>query len=102
MVKAAHKISLGDYLVIAKPWSYFFRSLLGDGNRVRYSSIRPRSVRLPANFGPATAISPASWAFSPRIAASMSPSRSVALGPTDFSERDTTHFGWRRHTAAKS
>src|SRR5215831_1420722 len=29
MVKAAHKISLGDYLVIAKPWSYFFRSLLG-------------------------------------------------------------------------
>src|SRR5262245_33104546 len=28
MVKAAHKIILGDYLVIAKPWSYFFRSLL--------------------------------------------------------------------------
>ena len=27
---------------------------------------------------------------------------SVALGPTDFNERDTTHFGWLRHTAAKS
>ena len=31
----------------------------------------------------------------------MSSSTSVALGPTDFSERDTTHFGWLRHTAAK-
>src|SRR5215471_8037562 len=29
MVKAAHKIILGDYLVLSKPWSYFFRSLLG-------------------------------------------------------------------------
>jgi len=28
MVKAAHKIILGDYLVLSKPWSYFFRSLL--------------------------------------------------------------------------
>ena len=27
---------------------------------------------------------------------------SVALGPTDFNERDTTHFRWLRHTAAKS
>ena len=24
------------------------------------------------------------------------------MGPTDFSERDTTHFGWLRHAAAKS
>jgi hypothetical protein len=29
MVEAAHKIILGDYLVISKPWSSFFRSLLG-------------------------------------------------------------------------
>ncbi len=27
---------------------------------------------------------------------------SVALGPTDFNERDTTHFGLLRHSAAKS
>jgi hypothetical protein len=26
----------------------------------------------------------------------------VALGPTDFNVRDTTHFGWLRHAAAKS
>src|SRR5213082_1320430 len=32
----------------------------------------------------------------------MSSSTSVALGPTDFNERDTTHFGWFRHAAAKS
>ena len=31
----------------------------------------------------------------------MSPSTSVALGPTDFSERDTTRFGWLRHAAAR-
>jgi hypothetical protein len=31
----------------------------------------------------------------------MSSSTSVALGPTDFNERDTTHFGWLRHAAAK-
>ena len=34
--------------------------------------------------------------------ASMSSSTSVALGPTDFNVRDTTHFGWLRHAAAKS
>ncbi len=32
----------------------------------------------------------------------MSSSTSVALGPTDFNVRDTTHFGWLRHAAAKS
>src|SRR5262245_22859655 len=25
-----------------------------------------------------------------------------ALGPTDFNERETTHFGWFRHAAAKA
>ena len=34
--------------------------------------------------------------------ASRSPSTSVALGPTDFNERETTHFGWLRHAAAKA
>src|SRR5882724_7779920 len=58
--------------------------------------MRPRSVRLRARSGPETAISPTSRAFRPRITASMSSSTSVALGPTDFNERDTTHFGWRR------
>jgi hypothetical protein len=24
------------------------------------------------------------------------------MGPTVFNERDTTHFGWRRHAAANS
>ena len=24
----------------------------------------------------------------------------MALGPTDFNERETTHFGWLRHAAA--
>jgi hypothetical protein len=24
------------------------------------------------------------------------------LGPTDFNERETTHFGWFRHAAAKA
>jgi hypothetical protein len=33
-------------------------------------------------------------AFSSRIAPSRSSSTSVALGPTDFNERETTHFGW--------
>ena len=42
------------------------------------------------------------FAFSPRITASRSFSTRVALGPTDFNERDTTHFGWLRHAAAKS
>ena len=32
----------------------------------------------------------------------MSSSISVALGPTDFNELETTHFGWHRHAAAKS
>ena len=41
MVKAAHKIILGDYLVIAKPWSYFFRSLLD------YWVIKMQAVRAP-------------------------------------------------------
>ena len=27
---------------------------------------------------------------------------SLALGPTDFNERETTHFGWFRHAAAKA
>jgi len=40
--------------------------------------------------------------LSPRIAASTSLPTSVALGPTDFNVRDTTHFGWRRQAAAKS
>ena len=61
-----------------------------------------RLVRLPAKSGPATSISPTGSAFSPRITASMSSSTSVALGPTDFNLRDTTHFGWLRHAAAKS
>jgi hypothetical protein len=26
----------------------------------------------------------------------------VSLGPTDFNERETTHFGWLRHAAAKA
>jgi hypothetical protein len=43
-----------------------------------------------------------SSAFNLRITASKSSSMSVALGPTDFNERDTTHFRWLRHTAAKS
>src|SRR4029450_13647452 len=29
-------------------------------------------------------------------------STSLALGPTDFNERETTHFGWFRHAAAKA
>ena len=37
-----------------------------------------------------------------RASSSRSSSTSVALGPTDFSERDTTHFGWLRHAATKS
>ena len=31
-----------------------------------------------------------------------SPSTSLALGPTDFIERETTHFGRFRHAAAKA
>ena len=27
---------------------------------------------------------------------------SLALGPTDFNDRETTHFGWFRHAAAKA
>ena len=46
--------------------------------------------------------SPSSCAFIPRIAASMLSPTSVALRPTDFNERDMTHFGWLRHAAAKS
>src|SRR5436190_240986 len=67
---------------------------------MRYSSIRPRSVMLRASSGPATSISPSSSALSPRITPLTSCSTSVALGPTDFNERDTTHFGWPRHAAA--
>jgi len=26
----------------------------------------------------------------------------LALGPTDFNERETTHFGWFRHAVAKA
>jgi hypothetical protein len=29
------------------------------------------------------------------------PERAMLLGPTDFNERETTHFGWFRHAAAK-
>jgi len=32
----------------------------------------------------------------------MASATSVAFGPTVLSERDTTHFGWLRHAAAKS
>src|SRR5512138_3730285 len=59
---------------------------------IRYSSIRPSSVRLCAKPGPATSISPSRSAFSSRIAASRSSSTSLALGPTDFNERETTPF----------
>ena len=45
---------------------------------------------------------PSRSAFSSRIAPSRSSSTSVALGPTDFNERETTHFGWFRHAAAKA
>ena len=45
---------------------------------------------------------PDELSLSPRITASRPSSTSVALGPTDFNECDTTHFGWRRHAAAKS
>ena len=41
-------------------------------------------------------------AFSPRMTASMSSATRVALGPTDFNERDTTHFRWLRHASANS
>ena len=44
--------------------------------------------------GPATSISPPPPAFSSRIAASRSSSTSLAMGPTDFNERETTHFRW--------
>src|SRR6476619_2120608 len=69
---------------------------------MRYSSIRPSSVRLCAKSGPATSISPSRSAFSSRIAPSRSSPTSLALGPTDFNERETTHFGWFRHAAAKA
>src|ERR1700733_9847934 len=72
------------------------------GEEKRYSSMRPRSVRHPASSGPATSISPSTSAFSRRTNASTSPATSVAFAPTDLSERDTTHFGRARHTAAKS
>src|SRR5512138_382988 len=55
---------------------------------IRYSSIRPSSVRLRAKSGPATSISPSRSAFSLRIAPSRSSSTSLALEPTDFNERD--------------
>jgi len=56
---------------------------------MRYSSIRPSSVRLCAKSGPATSISPSRAAFSSRIAPSRSSSTSLALGPTDVNERET-------------
>ena len=59
-------------------------------------------MRLCANCGPATSISPSRSAFSLRIAPSRSSATSVALGPTDFNVRETTHFGWFRHAAAKA
>src|SRR5688572_17934295 len=45
---------------------------------------------------------PSRSVFSSRIAPSRSASTSLALGPTDFNERETTHFGWFRHAAAKA
>ena len=51
---------------------------------------------------PATSISPSSSAFRPRTAALDVTSTSVALGPTDFNVRDTTHFRWPRHAVANS
>jgi hypothetical protein len=61
-----------------------------------------KCVRLCAKFGPATSISPSRSAFGSRIASSRSSSTSLALRPTDFNERETTHFGWFRHAAAKA
>src|SRR4026208_891754 len=63
--------------------------------------MRPRVVRLCARPGPATSISPSRSAFSARIALSSSSSTSLALGPTDFNERETTHFGCLRPARAK-
>jgi hypothetical protein len=37
-----------------------------------------------------------------QVDSSRSSSTSLALGPTDFNERETTHFGWLRHAAAKA
>jgi hypothetical protein len=53
-------------------------------------------------FRPADFDLPGQLAFNPPIAASRSSTTSVALGPTAFNERDTTHFGLLRHAAAKS
>ena len=47
-------------------------------------------------------ISPSRSAFSSRITPSRLSSTSLALGPTDFNERETTHFGCLRHAAAKA
>src|SRR5690606_21314612 len=72
------------------------------GRYTRYSSIRPSFVRLCASVGPATSISPSISSLILRIAFSRSSRMLRALGPTDSSERETTHFGWRRHAAAKA
>ena len=48
------------------------------------------------------AISPGRSVFSLRIAEMTSSAMRVALGPKDLRERETTHFGWLRHAAAKS
>ena len=69
-------------------------------NGRRYSSITPRSVRHAAKSGPATSMTPSTSAFRRRAKASRSWPTSVALAPTDFSERDATHFGCVRHAAA--
>jgi hypothetical protein len=51
---------------------------------------------------PATSISPSTSFFSVRTNASTFSPTSVAFAPTDFSVRDTTHFGCARHVAANS
>ena len=56
----------------------------------------------PREFGPGDINSPSTSAFSRRTNASTSPATSVALAATDLSERETTHFGFARHKAAKS
>src|SRR5206468_7533434 len=53
----------------------------------------PRSERLAAKAGPATSISPSTSTFSLRANASTFSATSVAFAPTDFSVRETTHFG---------
>ena len=56
----------------------------------------------PASTGPATSISPGTSAFRRRTSVSRSAPTSVAFGPSDFSECDTTHLGSLRHASANS